>query len=107
MKAPTSSVDATRRDVLVGEKSVGPFHSPTGVRKLNKIFKAMKSNSVRAIPVVALLLVGGPGVAVADTSGVKGPAPVIVGKTGRHCKDDPNCFNRIHYAVKPVGVLPS
>jgi formamidase len=29
--------------------------------------------------------------------------PLIVAKSGKHCKDDPNCFNRIHYAVKPVA----
>ena len=51
----------------------------------------------------ALLLVGTPGIALADTSEVKGPAPVIVAKSGKHCKDDPNCFNRIHYAVKPAA----
>jgi formamidase len=28
---------------------------------------------------------------------------LIVAKSGKHCKDDPNCFNRIHYAVKPVA----
>src|SRR5580698_3870390 len=41
--------------------------------------------------------------ASADTSSVKGPPPVVVAKSGEHCKDDPNCFNRIHYAVKPVA----
>ena len=51
----------------------------------------------------ALLLFGSPGIASADTSDVKGPAPVIVAKSGKHCKDDPNCFNRIHYAIKPVA----
>jgi formamidase len=52
---------------------------------------------------IALFLIGGSGTALADTSSVKGPAPVIVAKSGEHCKDDPNCFNRIHYAVKPVA----
>jgi len=51
----------------------------------------------------ALLLFGSPSIASADTSDVKGPAPVIVAKSGKHCKDDPNCFNRIHYAIKPVA----
>ncbi len=51
----------------------------------------------------ALLLFGSPGIGSADTSDVKGPAPVIVAKSGKHCKDDPNCFNRIHYAIKPVA----
>jgi formamidase len=51
----------------------------------------------------ALFLVGNWSSAFADTSDVKGPAPVVVAKSGEHCKDDPNCFNRIHYAVKPVA----
>ena len=63
----------------------------------------MKSNLVRTMPVVALYLVGSGSIALADTSDVKGPAPLIVAKSGKHCKDDPNCFNRIHYAVKPVA----
>ena len=53
--------------------------------------------------VAAVLLVGGGGAAVrADTSDVKAPAPVVVAKSGIHCKDDPNCFNRYHPAIKPV-----
>lgn len=52
---------------------------------------------------VALFLIAGPGIAFADTSDVKGTAPLIVAKSGEHCKDDPNCFNRIHYAIKPVA----
>ena len=63
----------------------------------------MKSRFVWTLPAVTLLLVGSSGLALADTSDVKGPAPVIVAKSGKHCKDDPNCFNRIHYAVKPVA----
>jgi formamidase len=60
-----------------------------------------------ATPVIALTILGNWSAALADTSDVKGPAPVIVGKSGEHCKDDPNCFNRIHYAVKPVArVMP-
>ena len=54
-----------------------------------------------AVPALAMVLAGSS--AFADTSDVKGPAPVIVAKSGAHCKDDPNCFNRIHYAVKPVA----
>ena len=50
-----------------------------------------------------LFLVGSSTVALADTSDVKGTAPLIVAKSGKHCKDDANCFNRIHYAVKPVA----
>ena len=63
----------------------------------------MKTRFVWAMPVAALVVLGNPGSAFADTSDVKGPAPVIVAKSGEHCKDDPNCFNRIHYAVKPVA----
>src|SRR6187399_709101 len=63
----------------------------------------MKSNFACAVPVVALSLIGISDVASADTTDVKGRAPVIVAKSGKHCKDDPNCFNRIHYAVKPVA----
>ena len=63
----------------------------------------MKSIFARALPVVAAYLVGSGSIALADTSDVKGPAPVIVAKSGKHCKDDPNCFNRIHHAVKPVA----
>ena len=41
--------------------------------------------------------------AAADTSSVKGPAAVVVKKSGAHCKDDPHCFNRYHPAIKPVA----
>jgi formamidase len=51
----------------------------------------------------SLALVGSLGVARADTSDVKSPAPVLIAKSGQHCKDDPNCFNRIHHAIKPVA----
>ena len=56
----------------------------------------MKSRPVWMMPVVALLLVASGGGVWADTSDVKGAAPVIVGKSGKHCKDDPHCFNRYH-----------
>jgi len=52
---------------------------------------------------VGLFLIGNSSTALADTSNVKGPAPLIVAKSGEHCKDDPNCFNRIHHAIKPVA----
>src|SRR6476620_1488048 len=67
----------------------------------------MKSRFVRTMPVVALFLIGSWSSASADTSDVKGPAPLIVAKSGKHCKDDPNCFNRIHYAIKPVARVAS
>lgn len=62
----------------------------------------MKAQSVLTAP-IAVLLVGSSSIALADTSDVKGPAPLIVAKSGKHCKDDPNCFNRIHYAVEPTA----
>ena len=36
----------------------------------------------------------------ADTSDVKGIPEVVVKKSGPHCKDDANCFNRYHPAIK-------
>src|SRR6476646_1433869 len=63
----------------------------------------MKRTIIWAIPVLALFVIVSSRIGVADTSDVKGPAPLIVAKSGKHCKDDPNCFNRIHYAVKPVA----
>ena len=63
----------------------------------------MKRTIVWTMPVLALCLVVSSRIGVADSSEVKGPAPLIVAKSGKHCKDDPNCFNRIHYAIKPVA----
>ena len=63
----------------------------------------MKSRPVWVMLVVALLLVASWGGVWADTSDVKGAAPVIVGKSGKHCKDDPHCFNRYHFAIKPAA----
>ena len=56
--------------------------------------------------VVAFLFVCGSGAAAwADTSDVKGPAPVVIGKTGKHCKDDPHCINRYHPNIKPAATV--
>jgi len=63
----------------------------------------MKSKFSWTMHAVTLFLVGYWGSAWADTSDVKLPAPVIVAKTGKHCKDDPHCFNRYHYAIKPAA----
>ena len=63
----------------------------------------MKRTIIWAIPVLALFVIVSSRIGVADSSDVKGPAPLIVAKSGKHCKDDPNCFNRIHYAIKPVA----
>src|ERR1700745_3510452 len=55
---------------------------------------------------VAFLFVCGSGVASwADTSDVKGPAPIVIGKSGKHCKDDPHCFNRYHPNIKPAATV--
>src|ERR1700757_3185922 len=63
----------------------------------------MTSKLVWTMPVAALFVVGSFGVARADTSSVKLPPPVVVAKSGPHCKDDPNCINRYHYAIKPAA----
>lgn len=41
--------------------------------------------------------------AIADTTDVKWKSVVEVGKSGAHCVDDPNCFNRYHPAIQPVA----
>lgn len=52
----------------------------------------------------SLLLVAAPlTMARADTSSVKLPPPLVVGKSGTHCKDDSHCFNRFHYAIPSVA----
>lgn len=63
----------------------------------------MKSALIWKMAAVVLFLVGSWGTVSADTSDVKSPPPVIVGKSGKHCKDDPHCFNRYHYAIKPAA----
>lgn len=63
----------------------------------------MRTALYYAMPMLVLGSLGFQSSASADTSSVKGPPTVVVAKTGEHCKDDPNCFNRIHYAVKPVA----
>jgi len=54
----------------------------------------MKLQFVWTMSMVAVFLIGSSSIALADTSDVKGPAPLIVAKSGKHCKDDPHCFNR-------------
>jgi formamidase len=39
----------------------------------------------------------------ADTRDVTHETPVVVAKTGAHCSDDPNCFNRYHPMIEPVS----
>jgi formamidase len=43
------------------------------------------------------------GIARADTTDQKWQETVVVAKTGDHCVDDSNCFNRYHYAIKPAA----
>ena len=62
-----------------------------------------KRSALIKISAAASLLVSTWGVASADTSDVKLPPPVVIGKSGKHCKDDPHCFNRYHYAIKPAA----
>ena len=57
---------------------------------------------LRAICVVPFLLPIA-ATAHADTTEVKHETPVVVAKSGSHCGDDPNCFNRYHPAIKPVA----
>ena len=63
----------------------------------------MKPSIVWTMPVLALFIAVNSRSGVADTGDIKGRPPLIVAKSGKHCKDDPNCFNRIHHAVKPVA----
>ena len=63
----------------------------------------MKSALIWKMPAIVLFLVGTWGAASADTSDVKITPPVLVGKSGKHCKDDSHCFNRYHYAIKPAA----
>ncbi len=51
-------------------------------------------------------LIGAIGIAAgaqADTTDVTWQTRVVVEKSGEHCPDDPNCFNRYHYAIEPVA----
>ncbi len=43
------------------------------------------------------------GTAQADTTDQKWQDTVTVAKSGAHCVDDPNCFNRYHYAIRPAA----
>lgn len=52
--------------------------------------------------VASLSIAAGTG-ALADTTDVKWRNVVEVAKTGDHCADDKNCFNRYHPAIPPVA----
>ncbi|MGJ3246047.1 MAG: acetamidase/formamidase family protein [Elainellaceae cyanobacterium] len=56
-----------------------------------------------AIFMLTVSLVGVGAIARSDTSDVQGPEPVVVEKSGEHCVDDPNCFNRYHPTIPPVA----
>ncbi len=43
------------------------------------------------------------GTARADTTDQKWQDTVTVAKSGDHCVDDANCFNRYHYAIRPAA----
>jgi len=60
---------------------------------------------MRLIPavLVALLASAISPSAFADTAEVKTQTIVEVKKKGPHCEQDPNCFNRLHPAIKPVA----
>ena len=51
----------------------------------------------------AAATVAATGLARADTTDQKWQDTVRVAKTGDHCVDDRNCFNRYHYAIKPAA----
>ena len=63
----------------------------------------MKRLNLIGLVAAVLILPAIVNIVCADTSDVKGPAGVVVQKTGLHCKDDPNCFNRYHPAIKPAA----
>ncbi len=49
--------------------------------------------------VAAAVVVAAIGTARADTTEQKWQSRVVVAKTGAHCADDRNCFNRYHHAI--------
>ena len=65
----------------------------------------MEAASFSRIGVIFLFVCGSGGASWADTSDVKGPAPVVIGKSGKNCKDDPHCFNRYHPNIKPAATV--
>jgi formamidase len=53
--------------------------------------------------IVAATLIGGAGVALADTGQVTWQTRVELPREGARCHDDPNCFNRYHPAIPTVA----
>jgi formamidase len=60
-----------------------------------------RNRQTGAVSAALLLIVSN--IAAADTSDVRHFTPVVVEKSGDHCADDPNCFNRYHPAIPPVA----
>ncbi len=63
----------------------------------------MTNHRIFGVVMAVSLVVGGGAAVRADTTDVKVPAPVVVTKSGDHCRDDPHCFNRYHPAIKPAA----
>ena len=62
-----------------------------------------RQGTVLAALGVALVLGAASGLARADTTDQKWQTRVVVAKSGAHCADDPNCFNRYHPEIPPVA----
>ena len=62
--------------------------------------KTLFSNRIWLLAAATMLATTG--LASADTTDQKWQETVVVAKSGDHCVDDSNCFNRYHYAIKPV-----
>ena len=53
--------------------------------------------------ILALVVLLSAGTVLADTTDVKTLSTVVIEKSGAHCQDDPNCFNRYHPAIQPAA----
>jgi formamidase len=63
----------------------------------------MKPHKLWTIAGALALSLGLATAAQADTSDVKGARAVVVAKSGDHCVNDRNCFNRYHPAIPPAA----
>ncbi len=63
----------------------------------------MKTHTSRVTFAAAVVFASLTHHAIADTTDVKWRNVVEIGKTGAHCVDDSNCFNRYHPAIAPVA----
>lgn len=63
----------------------------------------MMQSVQRAGVLAASLILFSADLVFADTSEVTYFEPIVVEKTGAHCVDDPNCFNRYHPEIPPVA----